>query len=302
MWGALIGAGASLASGAMQANSAKKLTGSQRRAKDAQEYLLQAARGQAPEAPLQGIAGLDPLQLELYEDARRRFLSPGVSPYQEAMAATRPLMEGGDPTQSDVYQGILSEALRTGTQSNRNVGRALRLSGNAPTASGKGRDILGRNTDQWTQGMAVSLADYVAGEKNRQLQAAGMYGDLAQAGERSGALTRAEAGNAAQMMRAIQQQRADAEYQQAMQYYDWLTRIRPGILTSVIGGAQISPTQPSSLSSFSQGVGNMGNIMAGIQSMGSSIGSLFQGNAGGTGSNVQNQSYMNSLASGPYGN
>jgi len=160
MIGEIIGAAGSIAGGLLGGSKKAKVP---KRVKYAQNALLGLARGPAPNMPLLGVAGEDALEEELYNLTRGRLSQlGGPSPYDESKRAVRSLMDIGDPTQSDVYQGILSRAAEAGTRSNRNVGRALRLSGNAPTASGKGRDILGRNTDDWTQGMAVSLADYVA--------------------------------------------------------------------------------------------------------------------------------------------
>jgi hypothetical protein len=245
----------------------------------ARSRLLSMGLGPAPDQPVQDVAGADPLEQWIYRMSQQRLMQPDTSAYDTAISGMKGIAAGGgDLTRNPEFQGIWNKVLQEGTTGGRNLQRALKLSGNAPTHSSKGLDMLGRQTTGVQEQLLGSALPFLESERNRQFSALGALPGLQQAREASQTGAMATAGNAAALMRAIEQATQDAAFQAQLRNLQYITQTQPGYLQSVLVTPQLTQEYKPGVLDYAKGVGQfvgeIGNIGAGTLGIMQGIGGL----------------------------
>jgi hypothetical protein len=248
--------------------------------------------------PVQQVAGADPLMQQTY-GLTQGMLAQGLSPgYNTSMNfLTNKMTQPIDVTTMPGFQGVWDKILQEGGLSSRNLQRALKLSGNAATNTSKGRDIMGRQQSE-VEGKQASA---------EQMQAATALPNVA-GQQQNAALANIQAGTQqGQMMQAIQQAIANAQYQAGMNDLSFRYSTQPGLLQSTLVNPQMTQSQGwlGGLTNMFSGLNNLGGAALGVtqgvgptlSSIGNSLGSLF------TPKNPSAQTWgdVQAQVSGPYG-
>jgi len=195
---------------------------------------------------------------------------------QTALEQLRGIATGGDPTQLPEFQSVMDVIQARGDRSARGLGRSLRIAGNAPGASSKGRDVIGRKITDVQSEMTAAAVPFLRDERARQFQATGALADLASRTdqERLGKLNVGQ--NAAQMVRLIDQAAEDAKFNQAQTALDIRFNVQPKLLSGAFDAISANDARTSSLAHITNAAGIAKGIGS-IASTGISLGGIAQG-------------------------
>ena len=200
---------------------------------EARKRLYRMGIGEAPEQPVQEIAGAVPLEEMAYQAAQRNL---GATPwsYDTALGLTKGMTAETDPTQAPGFAGTWAGLLQGGVTQGRNLQRALKLSGNAATQTSKGRQMVGNQVTGAQEALLAGVLPFYGAERERRLAAAEALPQIEQAKEQSQANWAQVGANTGAMMQAIEQATKDAQMQAQMRDLEYKYQLQPGYLQSIL--------------------------------------------------------------------
>jgi len=243
-----------------------KLAPQTKASKTGQAYLTDIL-GQSPDTPLQDTAGLTPVQLAIQQGLPGQLEKAGEAGDLASKEYSSILSDDYDPRTSPFYEGLRQEAERLkaeGVTSLRQRAELGGMLGSSGAAVAEGSFVKQSNS-----AMLQELGRLMETERGRKLLAAeGIQGAEAQRLSNIAAV-----GGIAETERDIEQQRADALYNQAIQQMLFPYQYQANIANSMLNYSPETVVTGGGLSDF-------GYVS---QSLGSAVKSYYESKSGGGG-------------------
>jgi len=204
------------------------------------------------------------------------FVNSGQSAAREdALKSAQDFAKGSDVTQLPELQAIMDNIQGRGDRSLRSIGRSLKITGNDPGSSSKGRDIIGRAATDVQSSMMEAAAPFLESERQRRFAAIPLIDNIVQS-QTNEKLTKLGVGErVGAQVRNLQQMVNDADYNRQMQELEYRYKIQPALLGQVIV-ARPPEVQQGALSQIREVAGTAASVGSALYGMG--VGGSFGGN------------------------
>lgn len=213
--------------------------------------------------PTQQIAGFTPDQLRAQQDALK-LAGSGTSPtLTTAIGQAGDIAKGTDVTQLPEFKGTMDKILEQGRLDAQGIARGLQLRGAATGTPG--RDILGRSVTGTQERLMAAANPFLNAERNRQLQATGLLGQLG-GQEESSQFAKSKFGlQVTQMQQDLQNMINEARWKKELADIQFKYGTQAENLSRVIAGTTgvITGGGPSGFSKVLAGVEAFGSLIPG---------------------------------------
>lgn len=273
---AIGGAGSTLGS-ILAFGSAERARKEDRLTKAARRRLVDIAQEDVS-IPRRQITATNELETKT-RDLANRFVDSGPSKDRQfAQERAREFASGRDVTQLPELQAVMDRILTEGGREARGLARALKITGNDPGTSSKGRDILGRSLTDVQGRLLEAATPFLESERGRQFAAIPLIDDLARA-ETNEKLTQLGVGErVGAQVRQLEQLINDATFNQAMQEVEMRYQIQPALLQSAIGAPTTQPNIADRFEAANTASEAIGDIFTNIGRMGNNASSSASNN------------------------
>lgn len=232
-------------------------------------------------APIRDIAGFSDLEQQGLDIIQKFINAPESEQRKFVESQVRDFATEKDITKMPEYESVINRIVDEGNLIANRLSRGLRMTGNAPTQAGAGRDMLGRSVGETQERLMAVLAPYASQERGRRFGALETLEGLETGKEQRMLQKAGVASEAGQAVRSLDQAVMDALYtaQQQELTHQWQTV--PNILQSIIqGGGQLATVTGGEPSTFSQLLPLAGPILTSILQGGGQDGQTESGGQG----------------------
>jgi len=214
--------------------------------------------GERDVSPTQKIAGFSELE-KTTQGLARSFVTQPSSP--DRLLAQKKAREAldADGTDTKSFNAIFDKILGEGERTTRSLGRALKLSGNDPGLSAKGRDVLGRAQSDVESNLVAAASQHLQGEANVQTARISLLDNLTRAENETKRQALDVGRTVGAEMRQFEQMINDAAFNRSMQEMQLRYQIQPGLLGQVIG-ANPTYTDKGLLGKISETAGTVSDV------------------------------------------
>ena len=211
---------------------------------------------ETPSVATQKIATASQLEQTTQKMASEFVSSDPSQARAEALQGAQAFAKGTDLSKNESLQAIFERISGEGDRSTRSLARSLKITGNDPGSSSKGRDIIGRSVTDVQGRLMEAAASFLEAQEQRKFAAIPMIDNIAQA-QTNEKLTKLGVGErAGAQVRQLQQMVNDADFNRQMQELELRYRLQPALLNSVIAArpAEVEEGWLGSKSEFTQKV------------------------------------------------
>lgn len=229
------------------------------------KMLQQRATEATPSFPQRQVAGPSELE-QLAGQLTQSYLTAAPSEaYSTALSeATKTATTPVDVANMPEYQALLNRIGAYGQSEANRLQRGNILTGNPSWRSTAGRDVLGRSVTETQERMMAAAVPFLQQARAEKAQAVEQLGQLEQMGQARTLSQIATGSQVGQMLRAIEQAKLEAEYQNLMDPLRFRYETQPGIAGTAAGVPFAKTEQPSQ---YEKWVLGLGSIAGGIQGL-----------------------------------
>jgi len=232
------------------------------KARSAASGELAKRAGETGVSPTQKIAGFSELE-KTTQGLARSFVTQPSSP--DRLLAQKKAREAldADGTDTKSFNAIFDKILGEGERTTRSLGRALKLSGNDPGLSAKGRDVLGRAQSDVESNLVAAASQHLQGEANVQTARISLLDNLTRAENETKRQALDVGRTVGAEMRQLEQMINDANFNRSMQEMQLRYQIQPGLLRDVIA-ANPTYTDAGFLGKVNELAGTVKNVAGAV--------------------------------------